>query len=516
MANVKYFEGFNNLNDWPGNLLENREGDSTLTTQTATNITITHGPNHPFAGFKIVFVGTGFAFDGSDVVDGVLSSVTFRDASNAIILQITGISSLLASSDITSILPLIMGWSDPGNPNLNTEAKAAWSQLLMGNDVITGTIGDDRSLIGVDGGNDRYNMGAGNDWISGGIGNDIYNGEDGFDTLSFTETNFNEGITATRGINVNMATGVVKDAFGGTDTINSIEYVIGTRFKDVFVGSDGRDEFSGGRGADSFDGGLQSDWVRYDEDVWAGGTRGINANLATGFIIDGFGTRDTVVNIERVAGTRFNDTFVGDGGRNMFAGGEGVDSYDGGANLTNSVYDGDVINFGRTFMGNHLNGVNINLSLASNQIANDGFGNVETAIRIEGALGTDFDDTMRGNGFKNLFAGGDGKDTMTGGGSNDVFEFWSQDHAGDGDLITDFSVTLDLLSFDAAGYNNMTTTAIVENDMNADTTAGTFLFNTTTKILYWDENGSGAGGQFEIVKLNGVAGLTASNFELSF
>ena len=514
MANVKYFAGFNNLNNWPGNLFENREGDSTLTVKTATNLTITHGPTHPFAGFKLVFAGTGLVYDGNDVVDGTISSLTIRNAANQTILQITGLSSTSIASDIVSLLPAIMGWTEPNN-NFNSDGKMAWAQLMSGNDVITGTAGDDRSLVGVDGGNDTYNMGLGDDHMNGGIGNDTYNGGDGRDTLSFTETSFNEGITATRGINVNMATGVVLDAWGGTDTIDSVEQVFGSRFKDVFVGGNDRDIFAGLRGADSFDGGgHDGDRVRYDEDVWHGGARGINANLSTGIIVDGFGTRDTVVNIEQVLGTRFNDVFVGNSARNMFAGGEGDDSYNGGTNATGSAHDGDAIDFGWWFTDSPSTGINVNLALATNQIINDGFGNTETAIGIETVFGTDANDIIRGNGAKNKIAGGDGLDTMTGGAGADVFEFWGQNHAGDGDVITDFNTTQDELAFDSFAYNNMTGTAIVENDMNAATANGTFLFNTTTKILYWDENGSGAGGQFAIVKLTGVASLSASNFDL--
>jgi serralysin len=510
---VKYFSGFNNLNNWPGNLLEN-QGDSVLFGKTATSVSILHGADHPFAGFKVIFSGTGFVYDGNDVIAGTLTSVTIKNALGQNILQITGLNATTVASDITSIIPLIMGFTNPDDPNPSTEAKAAWSQLMMGDDTITGTSGDDRSLIGVDGGNDTYNMGLGNDFISGGIGNDIYNGGDGFDTLSFSETNYNEGMTAIRGINVNMVTGTLIDAWGGTDTLNSIEEILGSRFRDTFLGGDANETFSGGRGADVIDGGNGRDWASYRDDVWSGGTRGINANLTTGIIVDGFGTRDSVINIERVEGTRYNDRFVGDAGRNMFAGGEGLDYYNGASNV-NDVFQGDVINFGRSFAGGPLTGINVDLSLATNQIINDGFNNVETAVGIEGIFGTYLNDTIRGNNAKNIIAGGDGLDTLTGGGSNDVFEFWGQGDAGDGDVVTDFVVTQDKLGFDTFGYNNMTG-LIIENDMTADTASGTFLFNTTSKILYWDENGSGAGGQYAIVTLNNVVSLSTTNFELYF
>ena len=73
-----------------------------------------------------------------------------------------------------------------------------------------------------------------NDYIWGGIGNDTYNGGDGFDTLSFERTQWSEGQAATQGINVNLVSNTVIDVFGDTDTLNSIEMVVGSIYRDYF------------------------------------------------------------------------------------------------------------------------------------------------------------------------------------------------------------------------------------------------------------------------------------------
>ena len=67
------FFTFSQLNDWPGNLLESRVDDFKPRRP--------HGNNfyhHPWTqailstGYKLIFVGTGFEYDGNDVVGGVV------------------------------------------------------------------------------------------------------------------------------------------------------------------------------------------------------------------------------------------------------------------------------------------------------------------------------------------------------------------------------------------------------------------------------------------------------------
>lgn len=186
MATVTYSAGFNDLNNWPGRLLEG-DDNTTLTNKTATSARITHGAGHDFAGFSITLAGSGFEYDGSTIVDGTLSSVTIKNDSGDIILKITRISDTSIASEVAGIAARILGFTD-GDGNVNRQGFAAWSQLLSSNDKVIGTDGDDRSLVGYDTGKDSYQMGGGNDYISGGAGSDTYDGGDGWDTLSFAET----------------------------------------------------------------------------------------------------------------------------------------------------------------------------------------------------------------------------------------------------------------------------------------------------------------------------------------
>ncbi len=513
MANVVYFPGFNDLPNWPGRLFEGQSTTS-LGPKSQTSAAIKHGSGHPFQNYTIAFAGTGFTYDGDTVTGGKISSVTLKNEDGDVILKIENISGKSLAADFSGVAGLILGMKNADGDDIGPQGYAAWCQLLVGGDTITGTNGDDRQqLVGLDRGNDIYNLLGGNDRAEGGIGNDKYNGGDGFDTLSFRETTYGNGDPAIRGIDVNMVTLKVKDCWGGTDTLVSIEEFVGSRFADVFLGSSGEDQFGGLAGADKFDGGGNAnDKVVYYDDVWQGGRFGIVADLTAGTIRDGFGNTDTVKNIEWVLGTRFKDSFVGSANRDVFIGDTGVDSYDGKGNPANSG-EGDRIQFNWTFSNQNQTGIKVDLSKASGQIIDDGYGNTETCKNIEGIIGSNQNDSIKGNGANNLFAGADGKDTMTGGDGKNEYVWWDINHFEDGDLITDFDDATGKLSFDKGNFDGMNAVRI-ENDLSPTSSLGTFLFDNATDILYWDTNGSGAGQRFAIVKLTGVSSLDLSNFEL--
>jgi Ca2+-binding RTX toxin-like protein len=202
---------------------------------------------------------------------------------------------------------------------------------LSGNDTIFGSSGDDwRGLVGVDAGNDLYNMGTGDDWVNGGIGNDTIDGGDGYDNLSYDQTAWNEGIPMVRGITVDVTAGTVLDPYGYTDHITGIEEIYGSAGRDVFYGGAGEVDFAGLRGSDTIVGGSSGDDVAiYGQDTWLGGTHGIVANLQVstsggkifGTIRDGFGTLDLLIGNAAhndLRGREGDDTLRGGGGHDTF------------------------------------------------------------------------------------------------------------------------------------------------------------------------------------------------------
>ncbi|ESW60733.1 MAG: hypothetical protein Q27BPR15_10365 [Rhodobacter sp. CACIA14H1] len=61
-------------------------------------------------------------------------------------------------------------------------------------------------------------------------------------------------------------------------------------------------------------------------------------------------------------------------------------------------------------------GARVNLSLATGQVLNDGFGNVETLVSIENVQGTWLGDVLTGNAGANRLWGDIGNDTLAGAG----------------------------------------------------------------------------------------------------
>ncbi|QSV56496.1 MAG: calcium-binding protein [Dolichospermum sp. UKL201] len=206
-----------------------------------------------------------------------------------------------------------------------------------GNDSLYGGAGND-SLYGGDG-NDYLDGGDGNDYLDGGFGFDTINGGTGVDTTSYA---FYGGP-----INANLATGVV--SFPGnstlTDTLISIENLIGTAGNDTIYGSTADNDLRGGAGNDSLYGGDGNDYLDggFGFDTINGGTGvdttsyafyggPINANLATGVVsFPGNSTlTDTLISIENLIGTAGNDTIYGSTADNDLRGGAGNDLLTGG------------------------------------------------------------------------------------------------------------------------------------------------------------------------------------------
>ena len=111
-----------------------------------------------------------------------------------------------------------------------------------GNDILSGGGGDDTLYGGA--GNDTLTGGAGDDLFQGGSGNDNMDGGAGTDTVTY------DG--AANGVTVNLATGTATDGVGDTDTLTSIENLIGSANNDTFTGNGSVNEFTGGDGSDRF------------------------------------------------------------------------------------------------------------------------------------------------------------------------------------------------------------------------------------------------------------------------
>ena len=286
-----------------------------------------------------------------------------------------------------------------------------------------GTAGAD-SLIGSAADNGFVGL-AGNDTISGGAG---------IDELRY-DVDFVFGGAA--GVTVNLATGTATDGFGNTDALSSIENVRGTRSADIFIGGSANEVFYGLGGNDTITGGSGVDWVSYSRDILSREESqaliGVSVNLTSNTATDSFGNTDTLSSIENASGGTLGDALTGNAGDNAFRGFGGNDTINGLAGIDTIDYSQDRA-YGDLVFSNGASAIIVNLGAGS---ATDGFGNTDTLLNIENAIGTEFNDALTGSANVNTLDGGLGNDTLDGGTGADTLDgglgndLYVVDNAGD-------------------------------------------------------------------------------------
>ncbi|MBL8074233.1 MAG: hypothetical protein JNL29_07670, partial [Nitrospira sp.] len=219
-------------------------------------------------------------------------------------------------------------------------------------------------------------------------------------------------IGATAGIKVNLAlTGSQNTGGAGIDTLVSIENLIGTNFNDTLtgnaannvlsglagndsvIGGGGNDQLTGGAGNDRLDGGTGTDTASYST-----ATTGVSVGLNGTFPQDTGGAGiDTLLNIENLIGSKFDDSLFGNDANNELIGQAGHDKLHGN--------DGNDI----------LRGADGNDQL---------FGGTGSDY----LTGGDGLDTLFGGSEDDQLDGGVGADVMDGGDGNDLYYV---DHVGD-------------------------------------------------------------------------------------
>jgi Ca2+-binding RTX toxin-like protein len=201
----------------------------------------------------------------------------------------------------------------------------------MFDDVILGDDGPN-GLFGA-GGNDviraRGNPPFAADFVSGdapGDGDDRLSGGPGYDIVDYE--------VAEAGVRVNLETGLASGG-SGRDHVDGFEAIFGSwAFGDVLVGDAGDNSFHGYGGDDVIRGGPGRDLVTFHR-----GPAGVTADLRTG-VATGDG-EDTLVSVEDMIGTVYDDHLTGRSGRNTLIGLEGDDRLFGRAGDDGLFGDGD-------------------------------------------------------------------------------------------------------------------------------------------------------------------------------
>jgi Ca2+-binding RTX toxin-like protein len=399
--------------------------------------------------------GTGddrlFGGRGNDIIDGGADNDTvhYDDSLSGATVNIdeTNYSHTAYPNDLEPSFVIAAGTAGDGFGdtdtlrNLENITGSAYNDVLIGNAL-------KNSLNGLDG----------NDLLIGNGGDDFLDGGDGTDTVSYRRSVNSANI----GVSVDLSISFGFDGIDGIDTLINIENIIGSEFADRLTGNsqaniilggeggdiiagqagedrlfgeNGRDEIFGGSeddflvgGADddTIDGGANIDTVSY-EDSPTGAIVNIDEtqsyrntaylidieptfSIASGTALDGFGNTDTILNLENIIGSAYNDILIGNALKNTLNGLAGNDLLigNGGDDILDGGNGTDTVSYRRS---PSASGVSVDLSTG---VATDGIDGVDTLISIENLIGSQFADRLTGNSQANTILGGDGKDIISG------------------------------------------------------------------------------------------------------
>jgi Ca2+-binding RTX toxin-like protein len=238
-------------------------------------------------------------------------------------------------------------------------------------------------------------------------------------SIYWDELTYHEGDTG-RGVTVNFDLGTATDQYGDTDTFSNIDAVRGTAYVDDFTGSEsiGYISYRGLAGDDVLRGTDGKDRADYSADARYGGEAGVIVDLETGVATDGFGDTDTLIKIDDVNGTQYDDRLIGSSSENSFRPLGGDDYVDGaGQDRYNKFKSStfDLVNY-----ADSKSAIDVDLSAdgRSGTATGDDIGN-DTLIDIEMVIGSKFNDIIRGSdrAVSEIFRPGEGDDTVYGGSS---------------------------------------------------------------------------------------------------
>jgi len=296
------------------------------------------GDNHIYGG-----AGNDFLFAGSgiDHMEGGTGDDGYHVANEAdVVVELAGEGTDYVNAYVSTSYTLsnnvenlyLFGTATRGTGN-------AIDNVIVGN-------GNANTLYGLDGndsldggaGNDTFIGGAGNDYMEGGAGNDILNGGTGTDKMFgrngndiYYVDNTGDKVDETDYINNSTI-----DA-GGVDKVNSYltAYTLSSYVENGRIMNSGVANLSGnsltnvlyaGSGNNVIDGGTGTDTVSY---LYAGSAVTVSLAITTPQPTGGSGT-DTLTSIERLIGSKYNDSLTGNTANNVLSGGAGNDTLNGG------------------------------------------------------------------------------------------------------------------------------------------------------------------------------------------
>jgi Ca2+-binding RTX toxin-like protein len=437
-----------------------------------TNATATTGGNDTVYSYLSAYTLGANVEEGRILATGVaaltgngLNNTLYTGVGNNVVNGSTGVdtaSYVYAGSAVTVSLAVTAAQATGGSG----------SDTLLGIENLTGSNYNDQ-LTGNAAAN-LLNGGAGNDVLNGGAGLDRMTGGEGSDTYYVSSAG--DAV-----IETNATTST-----GGSDTVYSYldAYTLGANVENGRLLSTGVAALTGNSldntlfaaaGNNVLNGSTGVDTASY---AYAGSAVSVSLAVTAAQATGGSGS-DTLLGIENLTGSNYNDQLTGNAAANLLNGGAGNDVLNGGADLdrmtggdgsdtyyvdnirdvvieTNatasiggsdtvfsliSVYtlganveNGRLLTTGAaTLTGNSLyntlySGAGSNVldgsagidSLAVTTAQATGGSGSDILLAIENLTGSNYDDKLTGNTVANLLNGGAGNDTLLGGGGNDT------------------------------------------------------------------------------------------------
>jgi Ca2+-binding RTX toxin-like protein len=395
-------------------------------------------------------------------------------------------------------------------------------------------------------GNDYLDGGRGNDFLSGGLGRDTLIGGEGNDTLAG-----GAGMLADRmeggsgddryGVD-NASDQVIEASDAGNDTVvATVSFSVGTQFvetlilagagainatgnglNNVLTGNSGNNILNGLAGADLMSGGAGSDTYFVDaagDQVREAGVAGVDTvraavsfSAGTQFVENIVLTTAASIN---AVGNGQNNVLTGNIGNNVLngllgadtmAGGRGDDTYivDNAADVVDEVdgqgTDRALTSVSRTFAATSVETIQL----------------IGTAANASGNAGAN---TIIGNSGDNVLNGLGGNDVLIGGLGRDTFVFNTPLGAGNVDTLANFNPVDDTIWLEDAVFARLSPLGTLLPSAFTANAAGialdlsdSIIYETGTGRLFYDNNGSAAGGSVQFATVAANLPITSSDF----
>ncbi len=360
------------------------------------------------------------------------------------------------------------------------------------NDILNGTTAND-FFYGLDGDDELYTS----------EGEDLYDGGSGIDRVNYS--------AALAGVMVSLHAGTATDGWGFTDTLTNIEAVVGSSYADTIIGSNSSDDIleglsgddfiQGGAGNDTLYGGAGNDDLRggLGQDVLYGGGGadtlygdsgdtlygnsgndtfrmtggtglldagggvdkawwrdythntqiGMNVNLLNGIATDGDNNVTTILDLEDIIGSVYEDVLVGDDNNNTIRGGYSRFGLIDGDDLIYG-YGGDDKLYGHNgddiVYGGEGNDLIYGLGHSDTLYGEGGDDKIWSGLGVDVLWGGSGSDRLYSDDSETTMIGGSGLDFMYGGTNQqkDTFGFTSNEDSMD--RIYNFNVYHDKIN----------------------------------------------------------------------